>query len=473
LASLPNGNTLNASGLSEGWHSLEHMFERIDPETPSQAVGWVPGVLDLLATDERGQADVDTTLAAILAVGPGPASAAALELLDPHLLRPEQRMLLIEAWEAQASHAQAASLEALVALAGDESTEDDVMVQVDAGTALRVSAVTAQRRIDVARALRVRLPQTRARLSAGRLGYAHVCAIVEELEPVSAGVAARAEARLFAKLRDDVVYPPGQLRRKLRRILLTIEADAAQVRHEQAAQEAGVTMLPADNGMADLHVHLEAADAMTVWEGLTAAARQLRDPGQGRSLEYWRGQALLGWAQAALADPQLTVTQGKRRRTVGVVVDLPTLLHLAEHPGELPGYGPIPAAVARVLAGDADWQRWVRDPVEGHLLDLGRERYRPNQAMREFVIARDQRCTFPGCSMPAWRCDLDHAVGWSDGGDTSSANLQALCRRHHTAKTSGRWSMTRATDGAAEWQRQPVGAGRTYRVPRTELPGPP
>jgi hypothetical protein len=156
-----------------------------------------------------------------------------------------------------------------------------------------------------------------------------------------------------------------------------------------------------------------------------------------------------------------------------VVVDLPTLLHLAEHPGELPGYGPIPAEVARSLAGDADWQRWVSDPVEGHLLDVGRERYRPSQAMREYVIARDQRCTFPGCSMPAWRCDLDHEVGWAEGGPTSSANLQALCRRHHTAKTSGRWAMTRASNGDAQWQRQPVGAGRSYRVPRTELPGPP
>jgi hypothetical protein len=450
------------------------MFEEsVVSGAAAEADAWVPDVLDLITTDDQGRADFDTTLAAILAVGPGPATAAALELIDPQVLTAEQRMLLIEAWEAQASHAQAASLEALAALAGDESTEDDLLAQVDAGAALRVSGPTAQRRIDVARALRRRLPLTRARLASGRLGYPHVCAIVDELEFVSPQIAGRAEVRLFDMLRDDVVYAPGQLRRKLRRIVLALDTDAAQERHDAAARESGVTLMPADDGMANVVGHLEAADALTVWEGLTAAARQLRDPAAGRSLEYWRGQALLGWARRVLDDPQLPITHGKRRRTVAVVIDLPTLMHLAEHPGELLGYGPIPGAVARALAGDADWQRWVRDPVDGHLLDLGRERYRPGPAMREYVIARDQRCTFPGCAMPAWRCDLDHEVGWAEGGDTSSANLQVLCRRHHTAKTSGRWAMARAVDGDAVWERQPAGAGRSYRVPRTELPGPP
>jgi hypothetical protein len=466
------------SKLSEGGPILEHMFEWLGTEAPADAAAdgappWVPGVLDLLATDERGRADVDTTLAAILAVGPGPASAAALELLDPQSLTADQQLLLIQAWEAQARHAAAAQLDALAALAGDEGSEEDLSIQVDASAALAVAGVTAQRRIELARLLRQRLPLTRGRLAAGRLGFPHVCAIADELEFVAADVAGRAEARLFARLREDVIYTPGQLRRKVRRIVLALDAEAAEQRHAEAAEESGVSLLPAPDGMSDLRAHLPAADALTVWEGLTAVARRLRDPAQRRSLEYWRGQALLGWAMAALDDPSLTVTQGKRRRTVGVVVDLPTLLHLAEHPGELPGYGPIPAGVARALAGDADWQRWVRDPVEGHLLDLGRERYRPNQAIREYVIARDQHCAFPGCSMPAWRCDVDHAVEWNEGGSTSAHNLQALCRRHHMAKTSGRWSMTRGSDGAAAWTREPVGAGRTYQVPRTELPGPP
>ena len=404
---------------------------------------WQPSVLDLLATDELGRADWDTTLSAVLATGPGPQTAAALQLVDVSALTPDQRMLLVQAWEAQVSHAVAAQHQALAALAGLESTEDDLLSQVDAACALSVAGVTAQRRIDVARALATRLPVARERLASGRLGYPHVCAIVDELLAADDDVARAAEAQLFAKLRQDVVYTPGQLRRRLRRIVLSLDSEAARTRQEAAAHEVGVTLSPEPDGMAVIVGQFEAADAMVVWEGLTATARQLRDPAQGRSLDYWRSQALLGWAANALADPDLPVTQGKPRRSVAVVVDLPTLLNLADHPAELSGYGPIPAPVARALAADAQWQRWVRDPVSGHLLDVGRTRYRPNQAMREYVIARDGRCTFPGCSLPAWRCDLDHEVGWADGGATASANLQSLCRRHHSAKTSGRWSMRR------------------------------
>ncbi len=436
----------------------------------AQGEAWQPQVLDLLATDDFGRADWDTTLSAILATGPGPQTAAALQMVDVKALAPDQRMLLVQAWEAQVSHAVAAQHEALAALAGLESTEDDLLTQVDAACALSVAGVTAQRRIDVARALATRLPVARERLASGRLGYPHVCAIVDELLAADDNLARAAEAQLFAKLRDDVVYTPGQLRRRLRRIVLSLDSEAARARQEAAAQEVGVSLSPEADGMAVIVGQLEAADAMVVWEGLTATARKLRDPGQRRSLDYWRAQALIGWASAALADPDLPATQGKARRSVAVVIDLPTLLGLADHPAELAGYGPIPASVARALTTDAEWQRWVRDPVSGHLLDVGRTSYRPSQPMREYVIARDGRCTFPGCSLPAWRCDLDHEVGWADGGATASANLQALCRRHHSAKTSGRWTMKRAVDGVANWTRA---GGRPYAVPRPELPGPP
>jgi hypothetical protein len=454
--------------LSDGSPSIEHMFEEADSSPPGQE--WQPQVLDLLATDDLGRADWDTTLSAVLATGPGPQSAAALHLVDVSALNPDQRMLLVQAWEAQVSHAVALQHEALAALAGLESGEDDLLTQVDAACALSVAGVTAQRRIDVARALVTRLPVTRERLASGRLGYPHVCAIVDELLTADDEVARAAEAQLFAKLRVGVVYTPGQLRRRLRRIVLSLDSEAAQGRQEAAAQEVGVSLSPEADGMAAIIGQFEAADAMVVWEGLTATARKLRDPEQRRSLDYWRAQALVGWATAALADPDLPVTQGKARRNVAVVIDLPTLLALADNPAELPGYGPIPASVARALATDAHWQRWVRDPVQGHLLDLGRVSYRPNQALRDYVLARDGHCTFPGCTLPAWRCDIDHEVGWADGGVRASQNLQALCRRHHSAKTSGRWTMKRAADGVAQWARA---GGRPYRVPRSELPGPP
>ena len=59
-----------------------------------------------------------------------------------------------------------------------------------------------------------------------------------------------------------------------------------------------------------------------------------------------------------------------------------------QRPGELAGYGPIPATVARTLAGDpaSTWHRLVHDEL-GHLIDYGRSTYRPPQDLIDFVTA--------------------------------------------------------------------------------------
>jgi hypothetical protein len=153
------------------------------------------------------------------------------------------------------------------------------------------------------------------------------------------------------------------------------------------------------------------------------------------------------------------------RPVIQVTIDLPTLLRLADHPAELAGYGPIPPELARQLAAGGDLVRFVTDPVTGHLLDYGRTRYRPPEALARFVAARDVTCRFPGCNQPARRCDLDHACAYSDdpdtpGGTTCAGNLGPLCRRHHRLKTSGRWRLESRPDGTVDWTSP---AGHPYR----------
>ncbi|MFZ5852054.1 MAG: DUF222 domain-containing protein, partial [Actinomycetota bacterium] len=125
---------------------------------------------------------------------------------------------------------------------------------------------------------------------------------------------------------------------------------------------------------------------------------------------------------------------------VEVRVDLATLLGLAEEPGQLVGYGPIPAALARQLAADGAWRRLVTDPLTGRLLDRGRRVYRPSPALAAFIRARDRSCVFPHCNRIAAGCDLDHRVPFPHG-PTTRANLAPLCRRHHRLKTHGGWQL--------------------------------
>ena len=148
--------------------------------------------------------------------------------------------------------------------------------------------------------------------------------------------------------------------------------------------------------------------------------------------------------------------------SINVTIDLPTLLGIAENPAQLTGYGPIPASLARELAADGNWQRFITDPRSGELLDLGRKSYRPSQYLVDFLLARDRTCRFPGCRYPAHRSDIDHVTPWDEGGKTTPENLGALCRRHHRLKTHGGWKVTSASDGSCEWISP---TGKHYFVP--------
>jgi hypothetical protein len=185
-------------------------------------------------------------------------------------------------------------------------------------------------------------------------------------------------------------------------------------------------------------------------------------PGQYRSMDMKRADALTSIAAWSLQQSTVDVKLHRRPVTVNVTIDLPTLLGLAENPGQLAGYGAIPASVARALASDGKWQRFITDPQTGTLLDFGRESYEPPQALVDFLIARDRTCRFPGCRQSAARADLDHAKSWESGGETSAANLGALCRRHHRLKTHGGWKLKSHSDGACTWT-SPL--GKIYEVP--------
>src|SRR4051794_24303546 len=142
------------------------------------------------------------------------------------------------------------------------------------------------------------------------------------------------------------------------------------------------------------------------------------------------------------------------------------LLRLSEEPGELAGYGPIPAEVARQLAADGLWRRWLVDE-SGRVADVGSLTYTPSAALDRYVRGRDGTCRFPTCTRPAVDCDLDHTIPFDKrdphaGGSTVAGNLTALCRRHHRLKHESDWSYRTAGDGSVLWT---APSGRQYVQP--------
>ena len=103
------------------------------------------------------------------------------------------------------------------------------------------------------------------------------------------------------------------------------------------------------------------------------------------------------------------------------------------------------------------------DPLTGARLDphdhLASDAYRPGADLVALVKARDGRCRFPGCSVAARFCDLDHVRPWPIG-RTAARDLLTLCRRHHRIKQRPGWRVRLAPDGTATWT-DPTGHERT------------
>ncbi len=91
----------------------------------------------------------------------------------------------------------------------------------------------------------------------------------------------------------------------------------------------------------------------------------------------------------------------------------------------------------------------------GALLDLGRTRRIASHTQTLALIARDQGCSFPGCTHPPEYCDRHHITPWINGGATDVDNLTLLCRYHHTHFLGHGWTCTLNDDGIVEWRPPP------------------
>jgi hypothetical protein len=127
---------------------------------------------------------------------------------------------------------------------------------------------------------------------------------------------------------------------------------------------------------------------------------------------------------------------GPRKGVIDLQVPLTTLLGLTDFPGELAGFGPVIADIARQVVAEeqgAAWRFSVYDPV-GDLTHHGITRRRPKAEDLAFIRARDRTCRAPGCRRPARQCDVDHTDDWARSHDSRQCNLACYCRLHHRFK---------------------------------------
>ena len=430
---------------------------------------------------------LDVEVADLLKATPGYKVLGELIEINPRMLSASAKVDYLAALDRQESWFCALKQEALVAIAGEEPNEDggifncvDDEEREDVATALRLSPTTAQNRIDVARVLVGHLPNTISALASGEISAAHATVIAKETATaIRNGLSEEGVFRVEqAALAHAEFHTPGQVANKVKTTIAKFSPEDFEEIVERARDSRRVSCYPEADGMATVVAILPAEDAQMVMKSIEAFIVKRNQEEESctcnlksgsskgcvfhsredaaewslLSADMKRADALTFIASQALSSMADVVRPHRRPVAVSVAIDLPTVLGLADNPGQLAGYGAIPASVARKLAADGAWQRFISDPITGNLLDFGREKYTPPQELVDFLLARDRTCRFPGCGRSGQLADIDHAQSWESGGETNPANLGLLCRRHHRMKTHGGWNLTSNPDGSCLWR---------------------
>ena len=368
-----------------------------------------------------------------------------------------------------------------------------------------------RQQLDLAHALGRELADTGAALAAGRIDSYQAGVIHDMISLlVEPDHVADVEAKILTRAPQ---LTGGQLRARLGRLIAATEPDAFAARHDKAMKDRRVSTTTAGSdaavdGMGSLWLSHSAVDIAAIDDQLSrlarAAIRRLGADGPGNGAEDDRrngtgresrsfdnvradvardlllgrhhpgaaGQAeatdSTGAGSGGLGEPATRQPAPSPGVQVVVTVPIQSLMGIDDAPGELLGYGPIPAAVTRAVATapDSVWRRMLTDPA-GDLVDLSTAGYRPGRILDLAVTLRDGTSRFPRSNASAVGADFDHTVPYPVG-KTSYRNGGKFIRRDHRVKHAPGWKVTQGPDpGQFTWT---TPTGHTYQIGPAELP---
>jgi hypothetical protein len=397
-------------------------------------------------------------------LAPGPDLARVLADIDSATLTPDARVSYLAATDRLVGWAHVLQAHALVSVSdaveeatspgsGMSSSYQQSCVADEVAAALHVATRTASYRVHAAAALVRDWPLLGIQVAAGHLTIAQAREIAQGVGELSGvldddgfDLSERAVAGLV-RIAGDL--PPARVRERVARVVASLDPAAASRRREQASRDrTDASVWHEADGLACLAVRGPAPDVIALRDLIDARAHALRDhadPSDERTAGQWRFAAALSAfgihpvGKAAVETPSTGAVQPVTCE-MRVTVPVDTLLGLAETPGELEGYGPIDPDLVRTLAADADWRRWVTDPVGDVLIDEGRRRF-PGARLARFLRARESRCKHPVCGVRSSRCDADHMPSYAAGGTTSARDMSPTCPRHNRHRGPGGWQV--------------------------------
>lgn len=409
----------------------------------------------------------------------GPYLAAILASVDVSRLNGYDAVRLMQAQARLGSHHEAGKLSAMAEVACSPPGDPDSPVEreplpgeyaaAEVAAALTLTRRAADALLDQALTLRDRLQRVWERLSDGLIDGRKAREFVNRLSHLPDEVT---DEVLDETLDDAADLTTGQLRAGINREVMIADSDGAASAYEEGLTSRRVTTYSNPDFTGSLAIHsaepLRVAAANSYVDALARGLKTKDDP---RSLDEIKADVALD----LLSGHCLCGSAPKSGGKTNLKVSASTLAGLSDAPGELGGYGPVLAEMARKAAltrVDGDWTYTVTD--NGQVLATGTLSRRPTAAQARHVRADKPKCVWVGCRQDAEECDLDHRHPHGRGGRTHVANLEPLCRHHHMVKhhTLGRSKNSRmATTNGPALSATPTSAKGTHRIERRGASG--
>jgi hypothetical protein len=396
---------------------------------------------------------------------PGPVLAATLSAIEVDELSGHDRIRLLRAQQRMASHYTAGVSAAMASVADymEEYEDDDPQFALEAAAAeiraaLRLTRRAADSELSFALDLNRRLPKVWNAMAAGDIDVRRAKTIVYRTTHLTDDTAREVVDRIIDHAPR---LTTGQLAARIRRLCIEADTDEAERRYDDAVAERRIVVEPNDTGTANLlGLDLPPDSVAAASRHVDHLARSLKTGDEARSMDQLRADVFLDLLSGRNLDRG---GRGPHRKgLVDIRVDLATLAGLTETPGELAGYGPVIADIARRVTEKQNGNTWrftVTHPDTEQPLLAGTTRRRPTAEQRRQVEAANPTCIFPGCRMPAVRSDIDHRTPHADGGPTEVDNLGPLCRHDHRIRHAAGWTYGALAAGDYKWT---TGLGHTY-----------
>jgi len=340
----------------------------------------------------------------------------------------------------------------------------------EAGRRLDEVAVLGPRRSLTGEPLEPVLPAAALAQARGLINGEHVEVLRKAMDRIPAAVDTLTRAQIDVDLvRHAVGLGPKELKDKAERILFLLDQDGPEPDDVERERRRGVAMGPqgcdkmrpiTGRLTPELAATLEAIFAKWAAPGMCNPAdddpcisgtpTQAQIDNDQRTLAQRQHDALLAVGRSVLGSGVL----GQHNGLTALIIIRTTLQDLESRAGVgVSGGGTVvPIRDVIRMAARANMFLAVFDKATGSALDLFRARRTASAAQRLMLIARDGGCTKPGCTVPAYGCQVHHAArDWADDGLTNVDELGLACGPDNRMVGPGGWTTRMNDDHEVEW----------------------